>query len=234
MVKMTAKRQRELVKFLLELVEIDPASLAEPEQLGASLTLASKLLSFGMNPVLLDHPKEPLHQQALAAHLREEPQHWLKPIIDKVRKLLDAAADGQVMELPISTGSRLIFDGSALKLPESAGIVGNVAWRISAGSLFTFRLRTHHIKPHALAAVFMFSAMRALDSEHGVMVRRCKQCARVFLAGRPKQVYCSRRCTQAANFKAHVEREGVEEYKEYHREVARKSYHNRKETKRNG
>ena len=86
---MTAKRRYELVRFLLELCEMDPLALARPDQLGASLTLASKLLTFGMGQVFLDHPKERLHQQALAARIREEPKRWLSPLTEKVKLLLE-------------------------------------------------------------------------------------------------------------------------------------------------
>ena len=146
---------------------MDPLALARPDQLGASLTLASKLLTFGMGQALLDHPKERLHQQALAARIREEPKRWLSPLTEKVKLLLDAAADGQTFQAPIPTGSHLVFDGSALRF-EPLGFAGRLAWGISGGSgasLFTFRLSTATVKPHALAAVFLFSAMRQLDSK---------------------------------------------------------------------
>ena len=107
---MTAKRRYELVRFLLELCEMDPLALARPDQLGASLTLASKLLTFGCQG-FRNHPKERLHQQALAARIREEPKRWLSPLTEKVKLLLDAAADGQTFQAPIPTGSHLVFDG---------------------------------------------------------------------------------------------------------------------------
>lgn len=232
---MTARRRHELVRFLLELCEIDPLALVQPDQLGASLTLASKLLAFGMGQVFLDHPKEQLHQQALAARIREEPERWLSPLIGKVKLLLDAVADGETFQAPIPTGSHLVFDGSALKVSEPLGFAGGLAWRIggSGASLFTCRLSTATVKPHALAAVFLFTAIRQLDSEQGVMVRRCAReiCRRVFLATRNKQRYCTRKCSMAVSLKRHVERQGIENYRVYHAEVAKKSYHNRKEGK---
>ena len=212
------------MRFLLKLSEIDSVALVSRERPGDVANLCSDLMRFGLTVAIVDKPG--LNLQVLVKQVTAHPKRTLGPLIVGVKKLLDAVADSQTFQLPVPAASHIVLDGGALKSFESQGFEGPLAWRMGAGTLFTFRLNAAPTTPKALAAVFLFSAMRQLDSEQGVMVRRCRResCRRVFLASRPKQVYCTRQCTLADNFKRYVDREGADNYREYHREVARKSY----------
>ena len=57
---------------------------------------------------------------------------------------------------------------------------------------------------------FGFFLIQHLGSDEGQMVRMCarrEDCGLFFLANRPKQEYCSRKCTNAVAFEHHVERQ---------------------------
>ena len=208
---------------MLRLSQMDVRRLSEPEQLGASLTLASDLFRFGLMGPLLDHPD--LSQQTLAARFRTNPSRWLGPLTTKLKDLLVAVADGQRIKLPTAAASHMVFDGHALKRFEPLGFEGGLGWRMGAGSLLTFRLSAPLVSPHSLAVCFLFNAMRQLDSEQGIMVRRCQyeRCRELFLANRPKQVYCGRSCVNALNFERHKNKD-PQAYRTRHRDSARKSW----------
>jgi hypothetical protein len=140
--------------------------------------------------------------RALAQKLREEPA-ILRSAVARLRTLLAAAADGGRYELGLETNSRAIFDGSALK-------AGN--------SLVTI------VKSPTLEQAVTLGAMALLSQEEGAMVRRCarKTCGRIFLAARPKQIFCGRQCASAAVFERYKQKLGEEGYRSKRREVTRR------------
>jgi hypothetical protein len=224
----SSRTRRELVAFLIGLGERNPAApIALAERPGDALNLAQDLMRFGLIAGLQHHPG--LTTETIAARIAAHPGRTLGPIICEVRKLLAAVADGETYRIGAPRNATLTFDGHALKIFESVGFRGRQAWRMGAGSIgnpLTFALTLPPEKLwSSLAAVFVFTAMRALDSEQGVMVRRCRReaCPKIFLAALPKQVYCSRRCNGAVAAKTH--RDKVPDYHTEHAEQARKSYY---------
>jgi hypothetical protein len=68
--------------------------------------------------------------------------------------------------------------------------------------------------------------MFLLTQPEGAMVRRCarEKCQRVFLASRPKQVFCGRPCASISAFERYKEGMGEEAYRAKHRKTARASW----------
>lgn len=236
--KAAAQRRREHLRFLIKLAQIDPAALVSDERPGDVANLCSDLGRFGFVPALVADPK--LSLQTMVKLITENPKRQLEPLIAKIRELLDAAADGDALVIPLRAAFDLVFDASGLKSLESQGLPAAVAHRVQQPAQFTFRLTakpqgTLDLRHHWIT--FLFNSMRSLDSEEGAMIRRClrERCKRVFLASRVSQVYCTRSCTMAENFRQYREREiareGIETYRQERNRVSSKSYANRKEGK---
>jgi hypothetical protein len=97
--------------------------------------------------------------------------------------------------------------------------------------------------PSAADQAIVLAAMLMLSSHEGAMVRRCARAdcpgQRIFLAARPKQVFCSRSCASNAVFERYKQRQieklGEEAYKAKHAASALKSkWKGRKRPKRTG
>jgi hypothetical protein len=71
-----------------------------------------------------------------------------------------------------------------------------------------------------------FRAAQFLDSPEGHMVRRCAReaCKRIFLATRPKQIFCARPCASAEAFERYKHDLGRDEYSKRHNKSAREAY----------
>jgi hypothetical protein len=178
------------------------------EQPGDLLNICAGLVSRGwllrprQDGVLVADPYR------LAQDFRADPQ-TLERIIEELRQLFDAVADGRAYELRVLPGSSVVFDAGALK----AGKPPYIWHREQTGR-------------DGMVQAAVWSAIGTLDhSEEGAMVRRCQReaCRRVFLATRPKQVFCGRPCASAAVFERYKQKLGEEGYRAKHRETARLS-----------
>jgi len=219
----STKRRRECARFLLGLGQLDPATLVSNERPGDVANLCSDLIRFGLAAALVFDPT--LKLQTMVERITPNPKRTLAPLIAGVKELLDAVVDGQPMTLPIPSGSRLAFNGNALRLIEREGFPGSLAWRMGAGSDLTFTLAVKRPRLRDQWTVFLFNAMRQLDSEQGIMVRRCQReaCRKIFLAARPKQIFCERKCAGAVALAHHIAKD-PEAYKAKHRKSARQSW----------
>jgi hypothetical protein len=221
-----AGSRRELVGFLIALAERDPAAPVALGRLGDAPNLAQDLIRFGLTGRLRYPGLDP---QALTARIVAHPARVVGAIVREVRALLAAVADGREYQIRIPREAWLAFDGKSSKLLENVGFPGPQAWRANAGEtggLFALAVPADKMWS-SLAPSFIFNAMRALDSEQGVMVRRCRRqaCRKVFVAARPKQIYCSRPCNSAVAAETHREKVGSAKHRKEHAEQARKSYY---------
>ncbi len=224
--KLTSFFRRECIKFLIEVSETDPGELVSPERPGDVLNFAGRLCQFGLMRVVV---MEELGAKDLADRIAANPKRALDPLITNIRSLLDAAADGKVVTFSIPPRSQLCFDAQPQRVTEQT-LKYSPNWRTD---------RTNHLARTAgcglslprgsslptQLAVFTFHAMRALDSEEGAMVRRCRResCRKIFLAERPKQIFCTRKCAGAAAFERYKQNLGEEAYQAQHRARAKLS-----------
>ena len=225
MARAAADNRRKLVKFLLRLSTLDPqAPVVSPG-------LAGELCGFGLMSALR---YKSFHLQPLEARLAARPRQTLGPLIRETRKLLAAVADGERYRLAMPRGAGVALSADALKLlDDREGYQGAFGYRIASAGRATNPFTLAVVVPKrqiwtSLAAVFIFNAMRALDSETGVMVRRCRRegCREIFLANRPKQIFCGILCAQNVA-SARYRREHPEQ-RARHAAAARKSYHRRR------
>jgi hypothetical protein len=181
--------------------------------------------------------------ERFARQIQNDPRGMLGPLVGEVRKLLAAVVDRRRYGLPVPKGSTLEFDSGFLSLLQTFGrFFGRKLVPNTETMQMMCTLRTPATDPRQLMVVFLFNAMQLLNSEQGMMIRRCTRegCNRIFLAERPKQIYCSRRCASASTLAAYRQEIGEEEFKARHRASALKSWHSvgairrRKRKKLNG
>jgi len=205
-----ARFRRLVIEFLIRLSETNPVELAASEQPGDLPNLVYGFYRFGFAMPRDDLGESPADAaNRLASDIRADPEKHLRPIIKPVNALLAVAADGAgTFHWSVQPKTELIFRGK-----------GNGPKAI----LFTPE------GSHALEQSVMFGAIQCLDSEEGRMVRRCKReaCRHIFLANRPKQVFCTRKCASAAAFEQYKKGLGEVAYREEHRKAARHSWRTR-------
>src|SRR5215469_2462377 len=171
--RQAAISRRARIQFLIRLSATDPGALDNPERPGDRLNLVAALYHHGFI-----HAKGSDLRAEIQRHTEElrAKDGLLQPLVDATRKLLAAAADKRRFEWNLLPGSKFIFDGA--RSPESFG-------------------RGLHYTPpgqHDVEQVLILGGIALLAGEEGAMVRRCarNQCERIFLANRPKQIFCQR------------------------------------------
>jgi hypothetical protein len=209
--KADARFHREAIEFLIYLSNTDPAALAASERPGDLPNLIMGLWRFGIVSTLFRFgrvsPSGDLRRdvEQMAQAVRANSQ-LLRPTIELVGKLLATTADGGSFEWPLVRGTSLVFDRAS-----------KPAWRMT--------MQTPRGASDLEQSV-TFSAMLLLSNTEGEMVRRCARqaCKRIFLAVRPKQVFCGRRCASAAAFERYKQERGQDAFKAEHRTAARVSW----------
>jgi hypothetical protein len=204
--KAAARYRREVISFLMRFSQCETGALLSPERPGDLLNLAHDLLRFRLaTPV--EGVVAGKEIESIAFRLRTHPEQ-LQAAIKSTRALLAAVADGKQFEWEFEQGSTAVLDAAALKAGDPAR-------------------RFVYLWPHGfLKQTVVVGAMLALNSEEGAMVRRCARsiCGRLFLAARPKQVYCGRQCASAAAFERYKRNLGHEAYRAKHGETALASW----------
>jgi hypothetical protein len=212
--KADARFHREAIEFLVYLSNTDPAAIAASERPGDLPNLIIGLWRFGIVSTLSTlfrfgrvSPSGDLGRdvEQIAQVVRAKPR-MLRPVVELAGKLLAAAADGGSFEWPLVRGTNLVFDRA-----NSSG------WRMTMQTPRAAR---------DFEQSLTFSAMLLLSNTEGEMVRRCAReaCKRIFLAARPKQAFCSRRCASAASFERYKQERGQDAFKAEHRKAARVSW----------
>jgi hypothetical protein len=203
--KIAARWHRQIIAFLIRLSQSDTGALFSAERPGDLLNLAHDLLHFRF---VLANGDAPTRETAdsLAQWLRSRPDRFLRSI-ESLRKLLDAVAGRGQFQWELAKGTKVTLDAKALK-------AGDVVRRFTFSSAGAFE------------QAMILGAMLALASEEGPMVRRCarESCQRIFLAGRPKQIFCGRPCASAAAFERYKHERGEEAFRTEHRKTARASW----------
>jgi len=204
--KIEAERRfrRGAIDFAIRLAEMDPSAIVAAEQPGDLPNLVWGLYRFGFLWALRDEKGE---ADRLVESIKANPS-LLRPALQAARELLAAAAVGGLFEWIVQPHTKLIFDGRS----KAADTPRSTVFHPRKG------LR-------ALQQAVVWRLCWALDGAEGEMVRKCARdgCSRVFLAVRPKQIYCTRRCASAAVFERYKQKLGVEEYRRRHAETAGKS-----------
>jgi hypothetical protein len=221
-----ALRRHKVIEFLIAVSETDPVVLASSGRPGDVLNFVVDLAQWGLGVALID-------TTALASEIRLHPKRTLGKLIEDTKRLLAARADGGEFRLRLPKQGELKFNAGVTRQTEKAlDVPAPTAYRHS--SLVPMVLTLDVPQGASLAAqleVFIFNAMRDLDSEEGAMVRRCQReaCHRIFQANRPKQMFCTRKCQNAVTFGRHSQKPG---YVEKHRKAARESARQRREKER--
>jgi hypothetical protein len=218
-----ARLRRDALAFLLRLAETDPAMLTSPDRPGDVLNFANDLLRFGLWPASVGQKDL---QDGLADLIKADPKRTLDPLIAQIKSLLEAAADGKDATLELPAGAKILFNAALLKeVEQQTGRPAPLVWRMIP-PFWMFSLGVpDDASLSSRFAVFVFNAMRQLDSEEGSMVRRCRRdlCRKLFLATRPKQIFCTRKCAGAVAFDRYKENLGKENYEAKHRQSAKES-----------
>jgi hypothetical protein len=212
--KAEAKARRRMIGLLIRLAENDADALLKPEAEGDLLNFARDMVESGMRTPLkhaadmekMEEVSVDVEMKRLAVWLRANPDQ-LKAGISSLRKVLTAAADSLIYEWTFAAGASMILDGRRLKAGYSA-----LRWFVPT--------------PQTLSQMISINAILLLvRGDEGAMVRRCaySRCMRIFLAARPKQTFCSRKCVNADNFVRYKQAMGVKAYNRKHRKVARES-----------
>jgi hypothetical protein len=151
--------------------------------------------------------------EKLAQDLRADPK-CLQTLIKELGEFLSTVADGGVCKIHLMAGSSGILDAGALKAGRSPSV-----WISSPGSR------------SGLIQGVLFGVLFLLSKGEGAMLRRCARdvCRRVFLAKRPKQIFCDRPCASAAAFERYKQERGDEAYRTEHRKTARLSWRTKQE-----
>jgi hypothetical protein len=201
--KIQTRWRRQIIAFLIRLSQDDIGALFAAERRGDLLNLAHDLLRFRFVLPNSDAPT-PEVAESLTGWLRTRRGRFLESI-ESIRKLLGEVADTGRFSLELAKGTKVTLDAEALK---ASDVVRRLTFSSSAD---------------AFEQVVILAAMLALANEEGAMVRRCarESCRRIFLAARPKQVFCGRPCASAAAFERYKRWEG---FKAEHRKTARESW----------
>jgi hypothetical protein len=204
---------REKFAFLIRLTETDASALIASERPGDLLNLVHDLYRFNFIAAQGDLRGTVLR---LADAIRANPQS-LKITIKKVRDLLSALADGGRFKWGFRRGSAVVLDGAAFKADKDHG---GVVLLSPSGAL-----------EQAVVSHVMFILRET--REVATMVRRCKRerCRRLFVAARPRQLFCDRKCRSAANFERYMR---SEKYAEAHRKASLKYNQKLKERESEG
>jgi hypothetical protein len=194
---------RAAIGFLIRLSETDPAALLGSERPGDLPNLIADLYRFR----LISSVKTEAGVKRLADSVRSNAM-LLEPLPALVGKLLTAAADKQHFEWKLQPGTKAIFEGTV----EAT----------SPGRMILFTPEG----PRDFQQAVVMTAMQFLNRDGGDMVRRCARqaCKRIFLASRPKQIFCDRPCASAAAFDRYKLDRGEETYRAEHRKTARTSW----------
>jgi hypothetical protein len=216
--------RREVINFLIKIGETDPVVLASSGRPGDVFNFIDDLREFGLGATLID-------VQKLATEIAIHPRRTLGKLVEDVRDLLAAAADGKQFIMKLPSRSELKFNATVTrqfeqKLDISASFVSR--WfrssrQLPALDFIVLSLAVPQSSSWAAQLeVFVFNAMRHLDSEEGAMVRRCRReaCRKIFLAALSKQIFCTRKCQSTTAFARHKKKPG---YVEKHRTSAKKS-----------
>jgi len=223
----TLSDRRKRINFLIRLSEIDLAALATSNQPGDLINLAYDFFGFGIlypgrgfgrpikswedwaDLVATDWTEFPTAEaDAFAAQLKNDPS-ILEPTQDAVLRLLAAAANHRGIGVELLKGTAMIFDA-----------------RLDGHERTTFLAPAEPDAPRqALRQTVTLATALALSGAGAELVRRCKreQCPRIFLASRPNQEYCSRKCVNIAGFERHKAKIGEETYRVKHAQAMKKS-----------
>jgi hypothetical protein len=215
--KSAAQFRRDSIEFLIKLSEVDPVTIATSEQPGDLINLVWNFYRFGyLGDSAMTRERAVADARDLTDAIREKPER-LGQVIEWLRLLLSKAADGGRFELPLLPGTKAVS-------------------HFSGGSQRTHFLWSPRDDSYeGLRQAVTYGALQLLSTqEEGAMVRRCarKTCELIFLAGRPKQVFCSRRCASAAVFERYKQKLGEDAYRAKHRQAARHSEKVRKQKER--
>jgi len=205
--KAAARFRRESLKFLVQLSESDARSLAASEQPGDLINVVWSFYRFAYLGGTENRERAAAKARELAESIRVKPER-LQRVIDEVKLILKSAAE------------RGRYDLTFLPKTQMFAV-------FSADSGRTLFLHSPWDEDYlGLRQAIVYGALVVLGTEEGRMVRRCvrKVCGRIFLANRPKQVYCTRRCVNASNFERFKQEIGIEAYRKKHAETVRKSY----------
>ena len=204
--------RRENLAFMLTLSQAEPQPLLAAERRGDLLNLCTGLRGRGFcwePPKTGARGAEWLVQESerLAQKLRAEPAA-LKELIEELRKFFDAVADGGRCEIRFMPSSAFVLQAVAPEAPSER----------------PFSFVTPAGRDGFIQSVVLGAALYVAWSPEAI-VRRCAReaCRRVFLATRPKQIFCGRRCASAAAFEDYKQAHG-EEYKAKHREAVKRSF----------
>jgi hypothetical protein len=199
---------RDKFAFLIRLSETDASTLIASERPGDLPNFVHGFYRFNFLAAQGDLRNTVLR---LADAIRADPRP-LKATIEKVRALLSALADGERFEWEFRRGSAVVLDGAAFKADKDRG---GVVLLSPSGAL------DQAVVAHVMCT---FGEIR----EVAAMVRRCKRerCLskvsgrnRLFVATRPRQIFCSRQCGSADAFERYKR---SEKYAEAHRKASRK------------
>jgi hypothetical protein len=195
--------RRESLKFLINLIETDPTALAESARPGDLPNLIFDLKRFGL---VLPEGEPQFQLERFTRTVRSRPD-LLSPAIASVTKLLVAAADDGKFRFKMHPDTELVFDGAG----------NSDAQRLTLLS---------PANPEGLVQAITVRAAQYLSSAEGKMIRRCAReaCKRIFLAARPKQIFCGRPCASAVAFVRYKHDLGSDEYSKRHNKSAREAY----------
>ena len=210
--KATERLRRENIAFMLTLSQTEPQTLLAAAQPWDLLKLCAGLCErriFWEPSKTTRRGAEWLAQESewLAQRFRAEPDA-LKELIEELRKFFDAVADGGRCEIRFMSGSAFVLKAAAPEAPRQR----------------PFSFETPAGRDGFIQSVVLGAALYVAWSPEA-MVRRCAReaCRRVFLATRPKQIFCSRRCASAAVFERYKKKLGEEEYRARHTALAAKN-----------
>jgi hypothetical protein len=214
--KAAIRFSRDSIKFLIGLSETDPAALVASGQPGDLINLVFNFYRFHyLGGAAMARDEAVAEARGLADALRANPER-LELVVESLKLLLTNTADGGRFELPLLPGTKAV-------------------------SYFTSDARRTHFlwsprddRYEGLRQAIVYGALQLLHTQEGAMVRRCARqtCHRIFLAARPKQIFCSRRCASAAVFERYKQKLGEDAYRAKHRETARHSEKVRKQKER--
>ena len=198
---------------MIRLSETDPIALEISGQPGDLINLVYNFYRFGyLGDSAMTYDQAVVEAGELADALRMKPERF-ELVIRGLRGVFESAADGGRFELPLLPGTKVVsyFAQDAKRTHFLWSPKGN--------------------RYEGLRQAVIYGALRLLDTQEGAMVRRCarKACGRVFLAARPKQIFCGRRCVNAVVFERYKQKLGDEAYRAKHRATARHSKKIRKQ-----